>query len=354
LKILVTGAAGFAGSNISRSILEHSCDVEILGFDNLSRSGSEMNVKLVEELGVRLIRGDARVQSDLDSMPTVDWVIDCAANPSVLAGLDGQVSSRQVMEHNLLGTINLLEYCKKHGAGLILLSTSRVYSAKELAQLPVHKKGDGFQLEKDYSETGISGKGISEVFPTSAPISLYGASKLTSETLILEYAEAFDFPVFINRCGVLAGAGQFGKADQGIFSYWLHSFREKKPLKYIGFGGTGLQVRDALHPKDLVPLLVRQMQEPDRDAPKIINLGGGVENSMSLKQLTSWCEERFGPNEVLASGEERPMDAPWIVMDSSLANQTWDWLPKTSLGGILEEIAVHAEKNPNWLTFCMS
>ena len=352
MKILITGAVGFAGSNITRSILEHSCDAEILGFDNLSRSGSEMNVKLVEELGVRLIRGDARIQSDLDSMPSVDWVIDCAANPSVLAGLDGQVSSRQVMEHNLIGTINLLEYCKKHCAGLILLSTSRVYSAKALAQLPVHKKGDGFQLEKDYSETGISGKGISEVFPTTAPISLYGASKLASEALILEYAEAFDFPVFINRCGVLAGAGQFGKADQGIFSYWIHSFREKKSLKYVGFGGSGFQVRDALHPRDLAPLLIRQMQEPEKNTPRILNLGGGPENATSLRKLSAWCEERFGPNEVSATPEERPYDAPWIVMDSSLASQTWDWTPQTGLEEILKEITGHAEKNPKWMERC--
>ncbi len=351
MKILVTGAAGFAGSNICQSILEHLRDVEIFAFDNLSRSGSEMNVKLVEELGVRLIRGDARVQSDLNSMPKVDWVIDCAANPSVLAGLDGQVSSRQLMEHNLIGTINLLEYCKMHGAGLILLSTSRVYSARELAHLPVQIKHDAFELEEDQPSKGFSSEGISENFPTISPISLYGASKLASETLILEYGNSFDFPVWINRCGVMAGAGQFGKAEQGIFSYWVHSFREKKPLKYIGFGGKGHQVRDALHPKDLVSLLVKQMTKPHRDAPKIINLGGGPENSISLKQLTSWCEECFGVNEILASGEERPMDAPWIVMDSSEAREVWGWSPQTTLKEILEEIADHAERNPKWLEF---
>ena len=70
---------------------------------------------------------------------------------------------------------------------------------------------------------------------------------------------------------------------------------------------------------------------------------------MSLKQLTSWCEERFGPNEVLASEEDRPMDAPWIVMDSSMARETQDWTPKTTLNEILEEIAKHAEANPQWL-----
>lgn len=349
MKILVTGAAGFVGSNISRFILEHSCDVEIFGFDNLSRAGSEINVKLVKEFGVRLIHGDARIQSDLDSMPAVDWVIDCAANPSALAGLDGPVSSRQVMEHNLLGTINLLEYCKKHKAGLILLSTSRVYSAKELAQLPMYEKEDSFQLEKDFSAKGISSRGISEDFPTSAPITLYGASKLASETLMSEYGEAFGFPIWINRCGVLGGAGQFGKADQGVFSYWIHSFREKRPLKYIGFGGSGHQVRDILHPKDLVHLLIKQMQESNSDAPKITNLGGGTKNSMSLKQLSAWSEERFGAIEVIGSTEERRMDAPWIVMDSSMAKEIWDWTPKTTLNEILEEIGKHAEANPQWL-----
>ena len=149
--------------------------------------------------------------------------------------------------------------------------------------------------------------------------------------------------------GVLAGAGQFGKADQGIFSYWIHSFCEKKPLKYIGFNGSGLQVRDALHPKDLVQLLVLQMQNPDQDAPKIINLGGGVENSISLKQLSAWCEERFGLNEVVSSEEDRPMDAPWIVMDSSLGQRMWKWNPETRIERILDEVAIHADKNPEWL-----
>ena len=252
------------------------------------------------------------------------------------------------MEHNLLGTINLLEYCKCHKAGLILLSTSRVYSASELAALPVQSSDNRFEL-KDCDVSGASSFGISEEFPTTAPLSLYGASKLASETLILEYGECFDFPVWINRCGVLAGAGQFGKADQGIFSFWIHSYREKSPLKYIGFNGTGHQVRDALHPKDLVPLLSRQMFEPDWEAPKIINLGGGVENSLSLRELSSWCEDRFGQNEVLASQDERPMDAPWIVMDSTTAQNAWNWSVKTKIEQILEEIANHAQKNPDWL-----
>ena len=348
MKVLLTGICGFAGSSIAKILLQHHSNLQIIGLDNFSRKGSELNISDLTTLGIDLIRGDIRSQSDIDGLPKVDWVIDCAANPSVLAGLDGQSSSRQLMEHNLLGTINLLEYCKRHKAGLILLSTSRVYSASELAALPVKTSNGRFELQ-DCDLNGVSRSGISEDFPTTAPLSLYGASKLASETLILEYGECFGFPVWINRCGVLAGAGQFGRADQGIFSFWIHSFREKKPLKYIGFNGTGHQVRDALHPKDLVPLLSRQMLEPDWDAPKIINLGGGVENSLSLWELSSWCEDRFGQNEVLVSQEERPMDAPWIVMDSTTAQIAWNWSVKTKIEQILEEIGDHAEKNPSWL-----
>jgi CDP-paratose 2-epimerase len=351
MKILITGICGFAGSTIANELLQSHSNLKILGIDNFFRKGSEKNITTLSANGINVIRGDIRSQSDLSSIPKVDCVIDCAAHPSVLAGLDGQVPSKLVMEHNLLGTINLLEYCKRHKSGLILISTSRVYSALELASLPVESSKDRFEL-KQTSIRGLSGLGISESFSTSAPISLYGASKLTSEQLILEYGYNFDFPVWINRCGVLAGAGQFGKADQGIFSYWIHSFKEKNPLKYIGFDGSGHQIRDALHPRDLAPLLSRQLMEPNWDAPKIINLGGGIENSISLKELSAWCEKRLGHNEISPSSESRPMDAPWIVMDSTVAQNAWNWTVKTNLEKILHEIADHADQNSNWLKVC--
>ena len=137
MKILITGICGFAGSSIAKALLHNQTDLSILGLDNFSRRGSELNISELTKFGIDLIRGDIRSQSDIDDLPKVDWVIDCAANPSVLGGLDGKSSSRQLMEHNLNGTINLLEYCKRHKTGLILLSTSRVYSASELSALPV-------------------------------------------------------------------------------------------------------------------------------------------------------------------------------------------------------------------------
>ena len=101
---------------------------------------------------------------------------------------------------------------------------------------------------------------------------------------------------------------------------------------------------------DLVPLLIRQICEPNWEAPKILNLGGGLENSLSLKELSIWCEKRFGPNEISSSQEERPMDAPWIVMDSSVAKNAWNWRPKIGINQILEEIASFADDNPDWLS----
>ena len=172
MKILITGICGFAGYSIAKALLQSHSNLQIVGLDNFSRKGSDLNISKLRNLGISLFRGDIRVQTDIDTLSKVHWVIDCAANPSVLAGLDGNSSSRQLMEHNLQGTINLLEYCKRHKAGLTLLSTSRVYSALELANLPVKSSQDRFQLQMT-SIAGLSELGISESFPTSAPISLY-------------------------------------------------------------------------------------------------------------------------------------------------------------------------------------
>ena len=137
MKILITGACGFTGACLARHMIESHPGIEILGLDNLGRLGSETNRLALKKLGVQLFHGDIRMASDVDALPPVDWVIDAAAQPSVLAGRDGKTSSRQLLEHNLLGTINLLEYCRASRAGFVLLSTSRVYSIPALARLPL-------------------------------------------------------------------------------------------------------------------------------------------------------------------------------------------------------------------------
>ncbi|RLT16328.1 MAG: NAD-dependent epimerase/dehydratase family protein [Planctomycetota bacterium] len=360
--------------------------------DNLMRPGSQTNRAPLECLGAEVILGDLRQRDFVESLPACDWVIDCAANPSVLAGLGSaaldapanipsqanQSPSQNLVDHNLGGTIHLLEYCKRHRAGMVLVSSSRVYSIRELSGIPHQIKNSVLQFDWDRIESenlipGLSRQGIDERFSIEPPLSLYGATKLASEWLAKEYSNAFDFPLWINRCGILAGSGQFGKADQGIITYWMHRFLYRHPLRMLGFQGSGAQVRDCLHPDDLARLVQlqigesigesqgRQTQQPLQNQPSLrskpiaVNVSGGIESAFSLQELHEWCarrwgSERFGAvSELQRIDQPRPYDAPWIVLDSNKARQTWNWEPLRDRLSIWEEIAEHAEENPNWL-----
>ncbi len=355
MNVLIAGACGFVGSSVAAALRELDEGISIVGIDNFIRPGSETNRLKLIRMGVRVLHGDVRQASDFESLPPVDWVVDAAANPSVLAGVDGRSSSRQLVEHNLLGTVNLLEYCKQRNAGLILLSSSRVYSVAALGSLPLKTCGARFALDDSRAlPPGVSAAGIGEEFSTQAPVSLYGSTKLASEALAQEYGAAFGFPVWINRCGVLAGAGQMGTAEQGIFSYWAHAHARKLPLRYIGFGGLGYQLRDAFHPADLAALLYRQMSDPRRPGARLFNLGGGADNSMSLAELTDWLGRRFGAHTVGSDLKARSFDIPWLVMDSTRAGAHFGWRPRKPLPQILDDIAAHAERNPDWLRITAS
>ena len=350
MRIFISGICGFVGSTLARALVERGAGHRVAGCDNFIRPGSEANREALRRLGVQLFHGDLRAASDLETLPPADWVIDAAANPSVLAGVDGRTSSRQLVEHNLGGTVNLLEYCKAHRAGFILLSTSRVYGITPLTGLPLVTRDGAFTPAPETRGPGFGPAGITEEFPTTAPLSLYGATKLASEALALEYGEAFGLPVFINRCGVLAGAGQFGRADQGIFSYWIHSWRRRRPLRFLGFDGLGHQTRDCLHPRDLVPALERQFAAPALPAAdRIANFSGGTASACSLRQLSDWCRVRLGDHAVTADPTPRPFDLPWLVLDAAKARRLWQWEPATSRTAICAEIADHAESQPEWL-----
>ncbi len=216
--------------------------------------------------------------------------------------------------------------------------------------MPLKGDGDAFCLDETaHLPSGISGQGIGVDFSTASPISLYGSTKLAAEALALEYGDAFHFPVWINRCGVLAGAGQFGTPDQGVFSYWIHAHARRRPLRFIGFEGTGKQTRDVFHPRDLAVLADAQMKCQRSDGQRIYCAGGGRTNAISLAQLTAWCDQRFGQHPPTADTQPRPYDIPWVVMDSSDARRDFGWKVEFPLENILDEIAAHAEVNPDWL-----
>lgn len=350
MRILITGIAGFVGSSLCVGLLERREGISICGVDNFARPGSESNRERLKKMGVQFMHGDIRCASDVDGLPRVDWVIDAAANPSVLAGVDGQSTARQLFEHNLASLVNILEYCRRNSAGLLLLSSSRVYSIEALSCLPLKVEKSAFVLDVNGDlAPGVSACGIGLEFSTRPPISLYGSTKLASETVALEYGLTYGFPVWINRCGVMAGAGQFGTPDQGIFSYWINAHMRRRPLRYIGFNGIGLQVRDALHPRDLAGLLVKQMTTSPAGARRTYNVGGGLANSVSLAQLTAWCDNQFGTHAPEPDTRVRPFDIPWMILDSQQVRQDLGWYPETSLASILAEIASHGRQHPDWL-----
>jgi CDP-paratose 2-epimerase len=350
MKIFITGVCGFVGSSLAESLLERHENLSICGVDNLMRPGSEINRARLRQLGVRFIHADIRAASDFESLPAADWVIDAAANPSVLAGVQAGSNSRQLFEHNLAGLVNVLEYCKARRAGLVLLSSSRVYSICALCSIPLKEDHLTFRLDESRPlPSGLTLRGIGREFSTNSPISLYGSTKLASEVIALEYGNAFGFPVWIDRCGVLAGPGQFGTPDQGIFSYWINAHLRRRDLRYIGFDGTGKQVRDALHPQDLAGLVDRQLSTERSNGRRVYTVGGGLENAMSLAQLTAWCDARFGVLIPAADRRPRTYDVPWVVMDNHDAESDFGWRADISMETLLAQIAGHAEANPDWL-----
>lgn len=349
VKILITGACGYVGSSIARCFAEAGGAVELVGIDNLMRRGSESNIDDLRRLGMTVAHGDIRAPEDLAALPAVDWVIDCAANPSVLAGtgLPGTASPEQLVRHNLVGTVNVLEYCRRHRAGLVMLSTSRVYALEALRRLPLEELSTRFEIKHStVPSAGISPRGIAEEFSTESPVSLYGATKRASEILALEYASAFDLPLWVNRCGVIGGPGQFGKPDQGIVSYWIYAWLLDKPLKYIGFGGTGKQVRDVVHADDVARLVLQQIRENTAGGTRLFNVGGGAASAWSLQELSAFCRERFKKDKQISSdAHDRPGDIPYFVTDSARVREQFTWAPAHTGNALLEEIARWAENN---------
>jgi CDP-paratose 2-epimerase len=336
MRILITGGAGFVGSNLA-VLLAQQGGGHIVAFDNLHRRGSELALPRLRAAGAGFVHGDVRNPEDFDGLAKADLIIECSAEPSVHAGYDG--SARYLLNTNLLGTVNCLDYARRHDSAMIFLSTSRVYSIGALRGLPLRRDRDRLVIAPGESGGGWSERGIGEDFPTSGARSLYGASKLASELLIEEYHAAYGLRTIINRCGVLTGPWQMGKVDQGFFVLWAARHLYGGALAYSGFGGGGHQVRDVLHVADLHDLIRRQVDAFDRHSGRTYNVGGGMALSVSLAELTALCAARTGNGLALGSDPAtRPADIPYYVTDTALVRDATGWRPTRSVEAILDEV----------------
>jgi CDP-paratose 2-epimerase len=339
MRILITGGAGFVGASLAAAFKEDWPACEVVALDNLRRRGSELNLARLGALGVEFAHGDVRQPGDLaDLKGNFDLLIEASAEPSVLAGLDG--APGYLLETNLGGALNCLEFARRRAGGFIFLSTSRVYSIAPLRQLRLIEAATRFELSADQTLPGAGSQGVAENFPTDLPRSLYGATKLAAELVIQEYAASYGLRAVINRCGVLAGPGQFGKAEQGVFTFWVARHYFDRPLRYTGFGGAGKQVRDLLHPADLYALVVKQLNQIDACAGEVFNVGGGREVSVSLCELTEVCREVTGHGPAVASeATTGAVDIPLYLSDCRRAGERFAWRPARSVREIVAEIA---------------
>jgi CDP-paratose 2-epimerase len=339
MRILITGGAGFVGGTLARHFRRAAPADSVVVMDNLRRRGSEWNLAGLQAEGVVFAHGDVRNPADLAALEgNFDVLIEASAEPSVQAGING--SPRYVLETNLTGAMNCLEFARERCGGLVFLSSSRVYSIAPLVSLPLVQLPTRLDLQGASGVTGVSAAGVAETFPVDTGRSYYGASKLAAELLCQEYAVHTGLRVVINRCGVIAGPGQFGKTDQGVFTLWVARHHFGRPLKYTGFGGTGLQVRDLLHPDDLCELISLQIAALDRITGTTFNAGGGRAGSVSLQEYTSLCREVVG-REVPIDEETatNPVDIPWYVSDHGKVTAQLAWSPVRGPRQIVQDIA---------------
>jgi len=337
-RILVTGGAGFVGSSLALAFKRNRSTATVIALDNLKRRGSELALERLRAGGVEFVHGDVRLSDDLATIGSVDLLIEASAEPSVHAGYDGNPT--YLIQSNLAGALNCLEHARRYGSAFVFLSSSRVYPIAPLCALPFERTATRYVLCADTNLPGVTPAGISERFPLAGSRSLYGATKLAAELLIEEYRAMYGVRALVNRCGVISGPWQMGRVDQGFIVLWMARHLFGGSLAYMGFGGEGLQVRDVLHVDDLYDLVAKQLAEVNRhSAQAFYNVGGGMANSVSLRELTQFCQELSGKRIAIGQiAETRDADIPFYVSDCAAVQKAADWKPERKLSVLLENV----------------
>jgi CDP-paratose 2-epimerase len=324
MKLLITGGCGFLGSNLASDALERGD--ELMVFDNLYRNGSHENLAWLQTQGkFACVHGDIRNQNDITR------VIQ-ALKPEAIFHLAGQVAMttsisnpRMDFEVNVMGTHNLLEAVRQHAPNTIVVysSTNKVY-------------GDLEQYSYQETETRYRCVEHPNGFDEKAQLdfhSPYGCSKGAADQYMLDYARIFGLKTVVFRHSSMYGGRQFATYDQG----WVGWFCQKAVETRRGqlrepftISGTGKQVRDVLHAEDMKRLYTAAVAHIEVAKGQAFNIGGGIENSLSLLELFSLLENQMDIKLVYTRLPVRESDQRVFVADIAKARRLLDWQPMVS------------------------
>lgn len=309
-RILITGGAGFIGSNLADRLAGEGCAVTVL--DTLARPGVETNLKwLLRRHGeaVRHVAADVRDATAVArAVEDADAVFHLAAQVAVTTSL---ADPRTDFEVNVIGAINVLEAARRGRTPVIFASTNKVYG--DLADIDLSAE-EGAWLPRD---AALRRTGVDEHRPLDFHTP-YGCSKGAADQYVLDYARSFDLPTCVLRMSCIYGPRQMGTEDQGWVAHFLIQALEGQAIILYG---DGRQVRDVLHVSDAVDAYVAAWRRMAAVRGRAFNLGGGPDNAVSLRLLIGHIERLVGGRVSLAFEDWRAGDQRYFVADSSAARR---------------------------------
>jgi CDP-paratose 2-epimerase len=324
--ILIFGGAGFIGSNWTERLLK-TTEAKVHVFDNLSRQGARHNLEYLQKIAGRTGRLQITI-GDVRDATMVGRVVKYATEIYNLAAQVAVTTSlldpRLDFDVNLGGTFNILEAARQHGQNpyLLFTSTNKVYG----------NSCDGEVRTEDNRYAPIKGTDESQPLDFHSP---YGCSKGAADQYVRDYARIYGLRSVVFRMSCIAGPRQFGSADQGWVAHFLYSALNGKPLTIYG---DGRQVRDVLYVEDLLCAFEAAYANREKTAGQIYNIGGGLDNTVSLLELMDRVEELTGSRAGYNVAEKRAGDQQIYVTDWGKFSSHTGWKPEVGLDGILKSI----------------
>jgi len=318
--VLLTGGAGFIGSNVADRLLGQGQPVILL--DDLSRKGVGENVAWLRAhhgAACELLRGDVRDERLVRAaVRRSGAVIHLAAQVAVTTSLSDPISD---FDTNAYGTLTLLEALRATPRPLLYTSTNKVYGP--LSGVPLVRGAGRWEPE----DPALRAHGIDEEHPLDFH-SPYGCSKGAADQYVLDYARIYDLPAVVFRMSCIYGLHQCGSEDQGWVAHFARSFQERRPLTIFG---DGMQVRDGLWAEDLVEAMLLAFAAMPDAGGHAFNIGGGVANTVTLLELIELLKEQHGDAPAIEVRPARPADQRWYVSDTRRFRALTGWTPRVSI-----------------------